>query len=86
MGVFDAKSLEQNLGFSIRLVVVVLVRVIEQIGRLENIDPFGTEFETRREVELIEECRVLIVIPVTIGIFMNGDFVFAGIIIRMPRR
>ena len=84
--VFEAESLEVDLGVAVGHVVVVAVRVEEKVRRVEHPHAASASCERGDDVQPIEKRLVPVEDAVAVGIFVNRDLVFAAKVVRRRGR
>src|SRR5439155_24079580 len=75
MGVVHAEAGEEYLRIAVGNVVLVLVRVEEQVRRLDDIDAAVAEAEAAGNVEARDEVLALAIDAVLVGVIADGDAV-----------
>ncbi len=83
LGIFHAKASEQHFGIAIGDIVAIGVGIVEQVGRVEDIDTAVAKLETGGDVESIDEIFGAVSVTVAIFVFQDCDAVGAA---RAARR
>jgi len=86
MRVFQAKAGEQDFRRTVGDVIVVAVRIKEEIGRIKNIDATAPFHSGSGDVETLNEGFVLIVGAITVCVFVDGNMIGTDDVIRRRGR
>ena len=84
--VFEAEAGELHLGRAVGDVVTVLVRVEEEIRRVQHPHAAATGDDTARNVQVGDEVLGLVEDAVAVGVLEDGDAVLALEVVRRRRR
>ena len=76
--IFQAEPLEMNFGVGIGHVVVIAIRVKEQIRRVEHPDAAPAASQRGDNVQAVEKRLVPVEDAVAVGVFVNRDLVLAA--------
>ncbi len=84
--VFEAETLEVDLGVAVGHVVVVAIGIEQQVGRVEHPDAASAARDRGDDVQAIQERLVPVEDAVAVGVFVNRDLVFAAKVVGRRRR
>ncbi len=71
MCVFESKTLEMNFRIRIGDIIVIRVGIEKQIGRIQDPNSSPSPFDSRHNIQSIEESFVLVEDPVSIGVLVD---------------
>src|SRR5258705_5041887 len=73
VGVIHAKSAQQHLGIAIGHIIMIPVRIEEQIGRLHNKHTTVTNGQSRTKIQIAQKIFELVSLAIAVGVLTNGD-------------
>ena len=86
MGVLQPESRESDLGIGVGFVVVIGVRIEQQVRRVQDPDPAAVQGDAGGDVESVDEGRVAVEGAVAVGVLVDADAVGALEVVWRGRR
>ncbi len=80
--VFQAEAGKPHLGIAVGHVVVVFVRIEQQVRRIKHPNTAAAACNGSDDVEPFEKRLVIVEDTVTVGVFMDRDLVVAALVVR----
>ena len=86
MRVFQAETLEVNLGVAIGHVIVVAVGIEQEVRRVKHPDAAPAARDRGDDVQTIQENLVVVEDAIAVRVFVNRDLVFTAKVVRRRGR
>ena len=86
MSVLKTEPCQMHHRIGIGDIIIILVRIKKQIGRIQDPDSAPTAHDRVRHIQTFEKDLVRIITPISIAIFVNGNDVRTSIMMRRWER